>query len=70
MEEIALLNAALLLIEKLAPIVERQLKSGEITDEAQAEVRANYTKFRARTDLFSGPEWQPETPAPETQPPV
>lgn len=62
--EIILATAALALLEKIMPIIHAKIQSGEITDAQQTDVAEKYKAFRARTDLFSGPEWQPETPQP------
>jgi len=58
MNEIILVNAALTLIEKLVPVIADAVKSGQVTPEAQAELRQKYTALRAQADTaFTGPEW-------------
>lgn len=72
MEEIALASAALALLEKLAPILEDKIKTGEVSVTEQQDVRDKYLSFRQKFDgAFSGPEWQtdpePDSPAPDSQ---
>lgn len=58
MEEIIALNAALALAEKLIPLVDQAVKNGQVTVDAQAELRAKYDALRAKADAaFQGPEW-------------
>jgi len=61
MNEIILVNAALTLIEKLLPVVTDAVKNGQVTPEAQAELRQKYTALRNQADTaFTGPEWNIE----------
>ena len=61
MNEIILVNAALTLIEKLVPVINDAVKNGQVTPEAQAELRNRYTALRTQADTaFTGPEWQVE----------
>jgi len=58
MNELILINAALTLIEKLLPVISNAVKNGQVTPEAQAELRNRYTGLRAKADAaFTGPEW-------------
>lgn len=58
MNEILAANAALLLIEKLLPLIEAKVKSGEISVEEQLQFRARYDALRAKGDeAFSGNHW-------------
>ena len=58
MQEILLLNAALALIEKLAPTIQNAFTRGEITAAQQQAARDQYLALRAKADdAFSGPEW-------------
>lgn len=65
MEEILLINAALALVERLAPRVEQWIKQREVgVPEQEAEV-ARYNSLKARSaGQFRGPEWDlpPATP--------
>lgn len=61
MNEIAIISATLSLIEKLWPVVEDAVKKGQVSIEAQAELRAKYNALRAKADAaFEGPEWKVE----------
>lgn len=61
MEEIVALNAALVLAEKLIPIVTQAVANGQVTVEAQQAARDKYNALRAKADAaFAGPEWQIE----------
>lgn len=56
--EAAALLAAIALAEKLIPIVDAQVKSGEVSADEQLQVRARYQALRDKADsLFSGDEW-------------
>ena len=58
MNELILVNAALALIEKLFPVINDAVKNGQVTPEAQAELRTRYTALRTQADAaFNGPEW-------------
>jgi len=59
MNEILAANAALLLVEKLLPLIEQKVKSGEISAEDQAMFRARYQAMRAKGDAnFAEVHWQ------------
>ena len=61
MNEIILVNAAITLIEKLIPVINNAVKDGQVTPEAQAELRDRYTALRTQADAaFTGPEWMLE----------
>lgn len=54
--EIALANAALLLLEKLSPIIEAKFRSDPVLAAEQAETRAKFNALRNH-EKFTGPEW-------------
>jgi hypothetical protein len=54
---IAAFNAALALIETLAPVVKQAFNSGVITKEQQQEQLAKIDALR-RHDYFTGPAWE------------
>jgi len=55
-------NAALLLAEKLLPLIDAQLKRGEISLADQQTARDRYTALRSVGDTaFLGPQWTPST---------
>lgn len=59
MEEIALANAALGLVELLIPRIKQLAQSGQISPEQQQAVRDKYNSLRKAGDAaFAGPEWQ------------
>jgi len=64
MEYLLAFQAALALAEKLAPLIQQKVQSGEITAEQQLEARNRYLALRAKGDeAFTGPEWEPsDTP--------
>lgn len=58
MEEILALNAALTFIQKMIPLVAQAVADGQVSIEAQSELRARYSALRAKADAaFTGPEW-------------
>lgn len=58
MEEIILASAALALLEKLLPVIQQQVKTGQITPEEQQKIRDQYNSLRNQGDAaFAGPEW-------------
>lgn len=60
MNEIILaVNASLLLAEKLLPLVEAAVKSGEIKPEEQALLRSRFESLKAKGDAaFAAEHWQ------------
>ena len=57
-KEILAVNAALLFIEKMFPLIESGLKSGEVSASDQVLLRARYEELRAKGDsLFKQPHW-------------
>lgn len=54
---IPLLEGALTLIEKMAPVVQQLFQAGEITIEQQKELN-DRIKALSASDAFSGPEWE------------
>ncbi len=59
MNEVLAVNAALLLVEKLLPLIEAQVKAGQITPEDQALLRGRYESLKAKGDAaFAAPHWQ------------
>lgn len=59
MEEIAAANAALALLEVLAPKIQALVKSGDVSVEEQQQLRDRYAAFRAKGDAnFSGEGWE------------
>jgi hypothetical protein len=55
---IAAINAAITLIESLAPLVQQAVSKGEITVEQQAELDKRIQNLRPGGTAFAGPEWQ------------
>jgi hypothetical protein len=73
MEELALANAAMVLLEKLIPILSEKFKSGEISAGEQASVLARYTSLKNRAEgEFSGTHWkiEPDPQSDATKPVV
>lgn len=60
LEYVAAAAAAISLAEKLAPIIERLVKSGQIPPEAQRDIQQRYTALK-NLAAFSGPEWTVST---------
>jgi hypothetical protein len=61
MQELALIIAGLDFISKLLPRVDEAVKNGQVSVEAQAELRQRYNELRAKADAaFEGPEWKVE----------
>jgi hypothetical protein len=66
MEYILLANAAMVLLEKLLPIIGEKFKAGEIPIEEQAAVLARYESLKNRANgEFAGAHWKIE---PDPQP--
>lgn len=65
MEWLLAMNAAIALAEKLAPIVQAQIKSGQVTPEEQQKLRDRLNALRNAT-AFEGEEW--EVPPDSVQP--
>jgi hypothetical protein len=58
MEEIAIANAAIALIEALAPKIQAAVKSGQVTPTEQQTLLDKYNSLKTNLDAaFSGPEW-------------
>jgi len=56
---IALTSAALSLVEQLLPVVDGFQKNGQISAEAQAELRAKFESLKTKADAqFSDPAWK------------
>jgi hypothetical protein len=55
---VALVNAALVLLEKSAPAIQAAVAKGEISAEVQAEMDARVKALRPGGTAFAGPEWQ------------
>jgi len=60
MEYMALAMAAIALLEKLVPMIQRAVDKGEVTVDEQAALKARIDAIRAGT-AFTGPEWKPST---------
>lgn len=59
METILIINALLLLVEKLLPKVTELANGGVITKEKQAEIRARYDAIKNNLDVeFGGDHWK------------
>jgi hypothetical protein len=69
MNEIAAAGAALLLVEKLIPLIEEQVKAGQVPVAKQIELRARYEALRAKGDAaFGAAHWQVEAPVEQDAP--
>lgn len=61
MNEALAAAAALELVERLLPIIEERVKSGQVSPEDQTKLRSKYEALRAKADAaFTGPEWAVE----------
>jgi hypothetical protein len=56
---IAIIDGALLIIQKAVPAAQKMFQSGEVSAEDQAALKAKVDSIRDGT-AFSGPEWQVE----------
>lgn len=55
-------DAALTILEKLAPSIEAAVQSGQITPAQQQGIYDRANALRPGGTAFSGTEWQPSTP--------
>jgi hypothetical protein len=59
MNELIIANAAINLVTLLLPKIDEAVKNGQVSVEAQRELRAKYNTLRAAGDAaFTGPEWE------------
>lgn len=58
---VAAVNAAITVIEALAPAISALFKKGEITVEQQAALSERLNKLRPGGGAFTGPEWEQST---------
>jgi hypothetical protein len=56
---LTLASAAMQLIKESMPVLRDAIKGGEISEEDQARVFAEYTELRALAgEKYTGPEWE------------
>lgn len=55
---IALAEAGITLVEKLAPLIQQAVNKGEITPEQQTALDQRIAALRPNGTAFAGPEWQ------------
>lgn len=56
---LALASAAMQLVRESIPVIRDAFESGEISEEDQARVRAEYESLRSQAaGQFTGPEWE------------
>ena len=61
MQEIIIANAALALLEKLLPLIQAQVRAGQVTAAEQQDLHDRYQSLRNAGDAaFAGPEWKLE----------
>ena len=53
-------NAAILLAEKLIPLIEDGVANGHVSIEDQVMLRARYESLRNKADAFTAQHWQVE----------
>lgn len=59
MEELALAMASLELLDKLIPIIDRNVRAGDVTAEEQQALKDKADKLRAGLDTaFDAPHWK------------
>ena len=58
MENLMFANLAILILEKVLPAIQEQVRRGQITVESQQAVLSKINKLRSVETGFTGPEWE------------
>jgi hypothetical protein len=53
-------NAAILLAEKLIPLIEDGIANGQVSVSDQVMLRGRYESLRSKADVFAAQHWQVE----------